>query len=183
MAFIATQSRHSTSAPGDGSRTVTITNASARPEDAETSNNPDGTLGVLRLRGGPRSRQRVAWDEDVVDNEGCGKKSSKSKPIEQTAHVHRFITPIPVCCIYHKPRKFDESSSEESSDSDSDCDNRHQHRHSHGRRPSPGGDRLARPQTRPDEPATVHQLEDNEDRNAYEIVPSSKKGKRKACMC
>jgi protein phosphatase 1 regulatory subunit 11 len=37
----------------------------------------------------------------VVDNEGLGRKSSK------------------VCCIYHKPREFGESSSEEdSSDSD-----------------------------------------------------------------
>ncbi|KAF9459945.1 phosphatase inhibitor-domain-containing protein [Collybia nuda] len=163
MAFIATQPRPSTSAPRDASRTQTITGAPPQ-EDAGASINPEGPLGVLRLRGGPRNRQRVAWDEDVVDNEGCGRKSSK------------------ICCIYHKPRKFDESSSEESSDSDSDCDHRHQHRHSHSHRPSPGGDDRVRPQMRPDQPATVHQLDGDVDRNAYERMPSSNKGKRKACV-
>lgn len=81
MAYLATQNRPSTSSPSDGSRTITITNTSARPEDDESSNNPDdsGSVGALRLRGGPRKpRQRVAWGEDVVDNEGCGRKSSKS---------------------------------------------------------------------------------------------------------
>ncbi|KAL3459974.1 phosphatase inhibitor-domain-containing protein [Aspergillus heterothallicus] len=50
--------------------------------------------------------RRIRWSEDVVDNEGLGKKSSK------------------VCCIYHKARPVGESSSEsessDSSDSDSD---------------------------------------------------------------
>lgn len=37
------------------------------------------TVGVLKLRGAQRRTcQRVAWDADVVDNEGCGKKKSKS---------------------------------------------------------------------------------------------------------
>ncbi|OJJ44833.1 hypothetical protein ASPZODRAFT_134979 [Penicilliopsis zonata CBS 506.65] len=51
--------------------------------------------------------RHIRWSEDVVDNEGMGKKSSK------------------VCCIYHKSRPVGESSSEsESSDSDtSDTDN------------------------------------------------------------
>lgn len=81
MAYLATQGRPSTSAPGDGSRTITITATPSRSEDGESSNDPDesGSAGVLRLRGGPRKpRQRVAWGEDVVDNEGCGRKSSKS---------------------------------------------------------------------------------------------------------
>ncbi|KAJ5691471.1 Type 1 phosphatases regulator ypi1 [Penicillium malachiteum] len=72
--------------------------------------------GTLRLRGEetPASTdeppaRRIRWSEDVVDNEGMGKKSSK------------------VCCIYHKARPVGESSSEESSsdssdDSDSDVD-------------------------------------------------------------
>ena len=34
--------------------------------------------GTLRLRGGPRNGPRVAWDEAVVDNEGLGRKKSKS---------------------------------------------------------------------------------------------------------
>ncbi|KAG2351873.1 phosphatase inhibitor-domain-containing protein, partial [Suillus spraguei] len=89
-----------TSAPTDGSRTITLLDSQPRPED-DTSQ--FGVVGTLRLRGQPRkARQRVAWDEDVIDNEGCGKKKSK------------------ICCIYHKPRRFDESSEEESSGSDSD---------------------------------------------------------------
>jgi len=66
---------------------------------------------VLRLRGahdaggGTSLRRRITWAEDVVDNEGLGRKSSK------------------VCCIYHRPREFGESSSEDdSSDSDSNSD-------------------------------------------------------------
>lgn len=39
---------------------------------------PPPEEGVLRLRGGPRSAPRVQWNEDVVDNEGSGKKKSKS---------------------------------------------------------------------------------------------------------
>ncbi|KAJ5129207.1 uncharacterized protein N7515_005246 [Penicillium bovifimosum] len=50
------------------------------------------------------SSRRIRWSEDVVDNEGMGKKSSK------------------VCCIYHKARPVGESSSEESSSSSSDND-------------------------------------------------------------
>ncbi|KAM0258264.1 hypothetical protein ACHAQJ_003906 [Trichoderma viride] len=93
---------------------------------------------VLRLRGANTSTGRsVQWAEDVVDNEGLGRKSSK------------------VCCIYHRPKAVDESSDESSSDSsssDSDSDSEperkkkvgggkddcghshdHGHRHNHGR--------------------------------------------------
>ncbi|KAK1245275.1 hypothetical protein MKX08_004904 [Trichoderma sp. CBMAI-0020] len=91
---------------------------------------------VLRLRGGNTSNGRsVQWAEDVVDNEGLGRKSSK------------------VCCIYHRPKKVDESSDESSSDSSSsdsdsdsdseperkrkvggdkdDCNHNHDHDHDH----------------------------------------------------
>ncbi|KAH8811881.1 type 1 phosphatases regulator ypi1 [Xylogone sp. PMI_703] len=107
---------------------------------------------VLHLRGARRTseddgepssgsnRRRIRWAEDVVDNEGLGRKSSK------------------VCCIYHAPRPIDESSDESSSSSDSDSDSGddgsarpsrkekcgHNHNHDHGkdkasrkRRPSP----------------------------------------------
>ncbi|RDL39098.1 uncharacterized protein BP5553_03438 [Venustampulla echinocandica] len=47
-------------------------------------------------------RTRIQWAEDVVDNEGLGRKKSK------------------VCCIYHPQRGIDESSDESSSDSSSD---------------------------------------------------------------
>mmetsp|Transcript_27619 Transcript_27619/g.61681 ORF Transcript_27619/g.61681 Transcript_27619/m.61681 type:complete len:100 (+) Transcript_27619:368-667(+) len=41
-------------------------------------------------------QQGVTWDEGVVDNEFMNKKSSKQ------------------CCIFHKPRQFGESDSDES---------------------------------------------------------------------
>ncbi|KAK6006576.1 hypothetical protein QM012_006986 [Aureobasidium pullulans] len=120
----------------------------------------------LRAEAEPSERRRIQWAEDVIDNEGMGKKSSK------------------VCCIYHKPREAGESSDEDSSSSSSDSDsepdtsraqpanrrrNQHHHRpedpcdhdhddpsHSHGsgkgkqnaRRPSPNAyERIPRRKT------------------------------------
>ncbi|KAF8123493.1 phosphatase inhibitor-domain-containing protein [Boletus edulis] len=108
---MTTQRRPQTSAPTDGSRTITLRDAQPRPEDdtsgggAGPSAEPNASVGVLKLRGGQRrTRQHVAWGADVVDNEGSGKKKSK------------------ICCIYHKPRPFDESSSESESESESASD-------------------------------------------------------------
>ncbi|KAJ6544980.1 phosphatase inhibitor-domain-containing protein [Mycena vulgaris] len=171
MAYLATQRRPGTSAPGDGSRTVTITDASPLEDDGNNPAEPT-PIGALRLRGGPRrTRQRVVWDEDVVDNEGCGRKSSK------------------ICCIYHKPKNFDESSDEDSSDSDSSDssydDVRSRARRNHERQhrphphphPHPSGSAAAQ---RDPQSAAVTQLEDTVSQpNAYEIVPSGKKGKGK----
>ncbi|MCJ1383041.1 hypothetical protein MMC17_006154 [Xylographa soralifera] len=61
-------------------------------------------IGTLRLRAASAPRRGIRWAEDVVDNEGMGRKSSK------------------VCCIYHKPRPVGESSSESSSDDDDSSD-------------------------------------------------------------
>ena len=67
--------------PTDGSRTITLrdvpTSEAAADDDdiAEFSSHPRP---VLKLRGGPRSEQRVAWKEGVVDNENAGKRKSKS---------------------------------------------------------------------------------------------------------
>ncbi|KAJ3086353.1 Type 1 phosphatases regulator ypi1 [Quaeritorhiza haematococci] len=73
-----------------------------------TPQQPETGTGTLRLQGSivSTSERRVQWDENVVDNEGMGKKSSK------------------ICCIYHKPRSFDESSSSESSSDEDDDPNR-----------------------------------------------------------
>lgn len=49
-----------------------------------------------------RKKKGVQWAEDVVDNEGLGKKSSKK------------------CCIFHKQRAFGEWSDGE--DSDAECE-------------------------------------------------------------
>ncbi|KAG9311819.1 phosphatase inhibitor-domain-containing protein [Chiua virens] len=96
----------------------------------------------------------------VVDNEGCGKKKSK------------------ICCIYHKPRQFDESSSESdsaSSDSDSTGRNRDsdrgrpatRYRHAHGCR-----HHAARQEGQGE---TVHELHQSDsDVNAYERAPKRK---------
>lgn len=85
-----------------------------------------------------------------------------------------------VCCIYHKPRRFDESSSEEeSSESDSDSDScQHNHR-SRQRRANPheGDGHEHEPVTR-DAPNgnVVHKPEDaGSNSNAYERAPTSRK--------
>ncbi|KAI7507036.1 hypothetical protein KC347_g7170 [Hortaea werneckii] len=91
-----THLRTSNNAPTSGSQTITshASGPSAPP--------------TLRLRAeetppqpSPSPSQHVRWAEDVVDNEGMGKKSSK------------------VCCIYHKPHDGAESSGEDSSSSSS----------------------------------------------------------------
>ncbi|XP_042899956.1 E3 ubiquitin-protein ligase PPP1R11 [Parasteatoda tepidariorum] len=48
----------------------------------------------------PKKKKKVGWTADTVDNENMNKKKSKC------------------CCIYEKPRKFDESSSE----TDDECE-------------------------------------------------------------
>ncbi|KAF5358596.1 hypothetical protein D9758_007732 [Tetrapyrgos nigripes] len=174
----STRRRPNTSAPGDGSRTITITGAPPNEQhDDDAGDTPgrdssSGAVGTLRLHGATKkTRQKVVWSDDVVDNEGCGKKSSK------------------ICCIYHKPKAFDESSSEEdSSDSDdSDCEHGHNHNHSHshshghGRSSgdSGGGSGM---QNRDGGSGTVHTLEESSDSdvNAYEAQPRPGKGKRRA---
>ena len=80
--YTATRNGPSTSAPGDGSRTLTITNNPTREEDGdEQGDDSEGgqVIGTLRLRTTRQTGPRVAWDDDVIDNEGFGKKKSKSK--------------------------------------------------------------------------------------------------------
>nr|OQO30693.1 hypothetical protein B0A51_01968 [Rachicladosporium sp. CCFEE 5018] len=79
---------------GTPSATQTITDAS-----------PSTPSATLRLRAPAVERRGISWAEDVVDNEGMGRKSSK------------------VCCIYHGPHEHgDESSGSDSSSSDGDED-------------------------------------------------------------
>ncbi|RMZ77467.1 hypothetical protein DV738_g4374, partial [Chaetothyriales sp. CBS 135597] len=59
------------------------------------------TLGVETRRA---AAPGIRWADDVIDNEGLGRKSSK------------------VCCIYHRPRGVDESSDEDDSSSSSSSD-------------------------------------------------------------
>ena len=78
-----------TPAPGSsGTQTITST------EETPSASAPTTTV-VLKK---PKPKG-VKWDESTaIDNENMGKKSSK------------------VCCIYHKPRAFDESDSEDECD-------------------------------------------------------------------
>ncbi|TIB80058.1 hypothetical protein E3Q22_02176 [Wallemia mellicola] len=72
----------------DGSSSQTIERSNSRQQQTH----------VLKLRGHqPEQRSAVRWEEGTVDNENMNKKKSK------------------ICCIYHKPKRFDESSDE------SDC--------------------------------------------------------------
>ncbi|KAF7551848.1 hypothetical protein G7046_g7587 [Stylonectria norvegica] len=97
-----------------------------QPPPSETRTEP---ARILRLRGGHTSTGRsVQWAEDVIDNEGLGRKSSKgSFPYPTRRPEPAMLMPArPVCCIYHKPKPVDESSDEsdssDSSDSDSDAE-------------------------------------------------------------
>lgn len=186
-----------------------ITDSQPRPEGAGTGDDAgehgagDGTVaGRLRLRGAPRTRQRVAWVEDTVDNEGMGKKKTKSTClcfsivscgyVDGGFRTHAVVRSV--CCIYHKPKNFDESSDEDSSDSNSDSDDgrarpssHSHHGHNHQHRPhrqdgdANGGGTGQR--TRDEGSSVVHQLENSssDERNAYEVTPGrSKKGKGKA---
>lgn len=152
------QGRAYTSAPADGSRTITLLDSQPRSEDDVGQ---PGVGGTLRLRGEPRkTRQRVAWDEDVIDNEGCGKKKSK------------------ICCIYHKPRRFDESSEEESSDSDSDSDCQHSDCPRQRRMHHPEGDGQSDGLAARGVPnvGVIHEVEEaGSSGNAYERTPKTKR--------
>jgi protein phosphatase 1 regulatory subunit 11 len=88
--------------PAAPSRTITLTET----EPVLADNPPNLTLQL--------GRRRVRWSDDTHDNENDGKRSSKS------------------CCIYHKPRRFDESSTESSGDDSSDNDRDHDSICGHG---------------------------------------------------
>ncbi|OAA70469.1 Protein phosphatase inhibitor [Cordyceps fumosorosea ARSEF 2679] len=98
-------------------RSAPTPSASQTTTIASTSQSaPDSAPRILRLRGRHSANGRsVQWAEDVVDNEGLGRKSSK------------------VCCIYHKPKAVDESSDESSSDSSSDSESDYEERMRRGR--------------------------------------------------
>jgi len=82
--------------------------------------------GTLLLHGRNIDAPTVHWTEDTIDNENLGRKKSK------------------ICCIYTRPRNWDDSSSSDSSSCSSDDDDDkpnayeiqpkykpHKHNHSH----------------------------------------------------
>ncbi|TQV97648.1 hypothetical protein V2A60_006612 [Cordyceps javanica] len=146
-------------------RNAPTASASQTTTVATTSQNiTDSAPRILRLRGRHNSNGRsVQWADDVVDNEGLGRKSSK------------------VCCIYHKPKAVDESSDESSSDSSSDSESDYEDRMRRGKgRNGKGNDKEgghegcdhshdhdhAQPREKPKRPPSP---------NAYEKVPKPKR--------
>nr|A8P353.1 RecName: Full=Type 1 phosphatases regulator YPI1 [Coprinopsis cinerea okayama7\ len=156
MSRTATAAGPSTSAPNDGSRTITITNVPTNEGGDDIIPEEDGPVGTLRLRAArTRTGPRVTWDEDVVDNEHAGKKKSK------------------ICCIFRPTRDFGESSSSDS-DSDSSCD------HDHDREEGPSGEGSSSNRPRQG-PMQIHDCCDSDDdKNAYERLPSYQRKKIKA---
>lgn len=55
--------------------------------------------GTLRLRAEPSEQRHIQWAEDVIDNEGMGKKSSKGNSLLQLP-LPMFTTPRPPA-LYH----------------------------------------------------------------------------------
>ncbi|KAL7498748.1 hypothetical protein ACHAWT_006780 [Skeletonema menzelii] len=88
----------SSSAAGTATSTMVITQ---QQQQQQTETNTTTEDPILRLSLRPRSN--VTWDQNVINNEGLGRKSSKR------------------CCIFHKQRAFGESSTE-SSEEDGDGD-------------------------------------------------------------
>lgn len=145
-----------------GSRTITIDGEDLNRQDPASSSDRSPATLILRARPilpSQRRQPRVQWQENVIDNEGLGRKKSK------------------VCCIYNKPKAFDESS-DESDHSDSDCCRSP----SSSSRPCPptssspsttieASNQVTRPYTLPTPPRSP---------NAYEAEPRKLKGKDKA---
>lgn len=96
MPYVATRGGPSLAAPSDGSRTITLHDS--QPHEEGGSNEQGDAVGTIQLAGGNRTRgeQRVVWSEDVVDNEGAGKKSSKSMFMYK---LFQFVLKIPCQCI------------------------------------------------------------------------------------
>ncbi|KAK4496497.1 hypothetical protein PRZ48_012477 [Zasmidium cellare] len=95
--------RQQTRIAGSGTATPTATSGSQTILQTDSSG-PSIPSATLRLRAEPEPQRRIQWAEDVIDNEGMGKKSSK------------------VCCIYHKPNEPGDSDSESDSSSSDDSD-------------------------------------------------------------
>lgn len=82
-----------------GQEEMATTSTAVATVPPQTQEEPVERVAVITLRPTrAESRKKVVWTEDTVDNEHMNKKKSKC------------------CCIYEKPRKFDESDSSDSED-------------------------------------------------------------------
>jgi hypothetical protein len=82
----------------------------------ETTTSTTRNNNVLKLKLRPRQQQKVSWTEETVNNEGLGRKTSKSLAPAMYEKFSPFFVFVG-CCIYHKSKKLYESDSDES-DSD-----------------------------------------------------------------
>jgi len=105
---LAPQGGPSSAVSREGSRTALVVQ-NAEQRDASSAALPGLAVGLppagtLRLRGAPRDGPHVAWDEHVVDNEGLGRKKSKSTCLQELmledicvsnaeglSHVYQFV--------------------------------------------------------------------------------------------
>ncbi|SBS84309.1 protein phosphatase inhibitor 3, putative [Plasmodium ovale curtisi] len=86
-------------------------------QEANTRNDQNGNqntiVRILKLS----PQKMVRWDESTVDNENAQKKSSKGMSRERKKKCQKKDN---LCCIYHKPKGFGESSDSDSDSSVSD---------------------------------------------------------------
>lgn len=75
-----TRLREETPTAAHSSRTLIVEDIETQSGE-ESSNDEEGVVGVLRLRGDMNSRRprAIHWDESVIDNEHMNKKKTKSK--------------------------------------------------------------------------------------------------------
>eukprot|EP00127_Corallochytrium_limacisporum_P004512 Clim_evm12s166 gene=Clim_evmTU12s166 len=83
------------STTGPGIANVTVTETQAETEEKRILR--------LKLEEKKKTRKSVGFASGTVDNEHLGRKKSKC------------------CCIYERPKRWDESDTESDSDDDSDC--------------------------------------------------------------
>jgi protein phosphatase 1 regulatory subunit 11 len=147
--------------------------ASQTQTQTQTSTQPP-TLVLRATETEPDEQRHIQWADDVVDNEGMGRKSSKGT-FYTRLHLSNDSNLRSVCCIYHKPRNPDESSSDEGDSSSSSSDDgsddgdddrarptnssRREHNHNHKHHEHSTGKDLRKRSKRPPSP------------NAYEKVP------------
>lgn len=105
----------------DGSRTMVIHDSAPREarsadaggtnisgdNNADLRNEDDAQRLVLSLHGGGQVKrkkhgQRVVWKDDVVDNEGAGKKKSKSTSLP--SGVPGALPTLSLCSMLHLPQ-------------------------------------------------------------------------------
>ena len=77
-----------TATPDATSGSATVTSTIAGPSE------PSSSGPILRLRAtdnGQTESRRIQWAEDVIDNEGMGKKSSKGINLSHTALSQHYL--------------------------------------------------------------------------------------------